>query len=266
MLEESLKIALSTSIAKYAASNQEKSDNEENEEDSEEDIVENENCYLWTSAVEEGMSESTPGIIMHLAEIFVPTLEKLLPEGHPGEQTISDLDFAALLLPFYNILQTADDIRVINRVKDLFRAILKSKFTAPHSIPEEFLKDADPAERHFLELTGTFKFAVHVKGIEEGLFALATDKFFLLFSLNQTILLTPLILLHRKTPERNRTHIYDLHKKYQNFNVLPKEEDTRVIYKPLTSEEAALTKKRKRKGKKKGKKGGKNPSKKAKYQ
>lgn len=215
MCEESLKIALSDIFTN------------EGDEDRESETV-----FDWSGTICESLRvDHCPAVVLHLADIFIESLEKSLPKMTPGDQLLSDLEISALLVPFYDLIQFSNDIRIVRRVIDeVFCKILKTEFEDKYEINEKFESEL---EEHNFNLSATKKFFPYFDGIEESLLKIATNP---------------------NTLEQNRSAVFALYEKFQNIRVPPKRptyEDNKVSYKPLTSEEVAAQRKRKPKKKRK---------------
>lgn len=220
MVEESLKIAISDIF-------NQKNEDDENDEDFTE--KESECIFLWSASICESLNEdSCPAIVLHLCDVFIDSLDKALPSVKPGDQILSDMEMNGLLLPFYDFLQNSGDSRIIKRVvQEVFNRVLTSKFEEKYDLDENEKFESD-LERHNFMLSATYKYFPYFDSIEEALLSLATSK---------------------DTLEKNRTTIYKLIEKYQKIRVPSptRTSSEKVIYKPLTSEEAKLLGKRKRK-------------------
>jgi len=233
VLEESLRLAVS---AERTPSQKDESDSENEKEDSEENETETENqsMYLWSDAIQQGIDEDTaPGIVLHLADIFVPTLVSVLPEGEPSFEIISQDEMNALLYPFYILLQNSTTDRVNQRIiQEVFHGFLRIKSDHKEEEIEYDEEETDEYQRHILNLFLKFPFGCYFSGISEALFGIASDP---------------------ETQEKNRTKIYKLRETFQAKFALPTaKEDTPAVYKPLTSEEVFSSRqigKRKRKKK-----------------
>merc|ERR1712110_1039293 len=218
MIEASLQLALSDV---YTAP--------EEEEDEE---SESETIFLFSRSLCESLqSDTCPAVVLHLADIFVDSLEKALPETKPGDQVLSELEISGLLMPFYDLLQASDDRRILNRVKDaIFLRLLNATYDEEYEVDEEVGDDA--TEKHQIQLLATRRYFIYFDSIEDALLSVAKSK---------------------ETREQNRTALYQLHETFQKARVpeAPKSQRSQpVIYKPLTSAEAAELPKRKRKKRK----------------
>jgi len=234
MIEASIQLALSDIYSSP--------EEEEEEEDSDSEII-----FLFSNSLSESLrSDVCPAVVLHLADIFVDSLEKALPELKPGDQALSELEMNGLLLPFYELLQVSNDSRVLNRVKDaVFLRILNATFEEEYEVDEEV--GDDPLEKHQIQLLTTRRYFAYFDSIEEAILSIAKSK---------------------DTREQNRTALYALHETFQKVRVpaAPKSQRTpRVVYKPLTSAEAAELPKR-RKKKRKGSATRHPAKKKARYQ
>lgn len=171
-MEESLKLALLRENK-----NQSEEENEKSDEDSDEGG--NDNVYLWMNAIQEGLDEEhCPGIIFHLADIFVESILLLVvPKDAPVADVISDEQFTALLLPFYEILKSSEHERIRNRViNEIFLGILNSKFDEP---PPTISPETEPDEltRHLYAVSQSHRFFKFFSGISEALFSIAADEY-----------------------------------------------------------------------------------------
>lgn len=224
IVEESLKIAVSDIFKE-----EENSDGKEEEEDEE-----SENIFNWSSTICDCIQvDYCPAVVLHLADVFIESLEKAFPKMKPGDQLLSDFEMNGLLVPFYDIIQFSKDTRVVNRVIDeVFCKILKEEFNEKYELSGEVEKFDSELEEHNFNLSATKKYFPYFDGIEEALLSIATNV---------------------KTLEQNRSKVFDLYERYQKIRVPPKPKSVvnQVVYKPPTSEEVAASRKRKPKKKRK---------------
>jgi len=239
VLEESLRLVLSAE--RTPEEKDESSDNEDDsdEEGEKENETHNQSAYLWSDAIQQGINDDTaPGIILHLADIFVPTLVSVLPPEGLTFDLISQDEMSALLYPFYLLLQHSTSDRVNQRIiQEVFHGFLRVKNEEKKNDDEEKSQDGDEEEdeldefqRHIANLLETYPFGRYFSGISESLFGIASDP---------------------DTQEKNRSKLYNLRETFQAKFALPAPKEETTVVKIPTSEEVFANRLGKRKRKKK---------------
>merc|ERR1712137_15221 len=230
VIEESLKLAVFPVLNASVNEPEAKDDEEEDEEDEDEDDEKNVLIYYWSDAIQQSIDEDTaPGIVLHLVEVFIPSLFVALPDGLNPE-IFGEANLIALLVPFFSLLQSATNSRVFTRVyQEIFRTLLTKTVEDPEPdlTPEE---EENELTRHLHHVICNYEFGAYFNSISEALLSVASNK---------------------ETPEKNRTKIFELREKFQKMLIVPESNAPvrgKKVYKPLTSEEAAAkSKKRKKK-------------------
>ncbi|KAL6063086.1 Ribosomal RNA processing protein 1 B, variant 2 [Balamuthia mandrillaris] len=136
-----------------------------------------------------GKVEDVPvnaGITLHVTEVYLPELRKLLKECPPEQRHLPQRVFTLLLTPFINIVTLARDKPILSRTKEHVFDVIKSEVSKAvendgKGDEEEAEEEKEPVDDIFLDLD--------FNGLAQILFQLASS---------------------RDTPDSNRNHLYRL--------------------------------------------------------